>query len=108
MPKRIVDHPILGKLEDREMVTITVNGKEMKAREGEVIAAALIANDQSVFRYTAKRGTPRSIFCGIGRCTDCVMTVDGIPNIRTCVTTVKDGMTIETQKGIGQWGDQNG
>ena len=37
---------------------------------------------------------PGGVFCGIGRCTDCAMTVDGIPNVRTCVTPVKAGMVI--------------
>ena len=51
------------------------------------------------------RGYPRGIFCGIGRCTDCVMTVDGQPNVRTCVTPVRAGMKVETQQGLGKWGE---
>ncbi len=47
---------------------------------------------------------PRGLFCAIGRCTDCVMTVDGVPNVRTCVTLVEGGMSIETQRGLGKWG----
>ena len=53
-----------------------------------------------VFRTTAKRHEPRGIFCAIGRCTDCMMIVDGIPNTRTCVTPVKDGMRVEKQEGL--------
>jgi predicted molibdopterin-dependent oxidoreductase YjgC len=55
------------------------------------------------FRKTPKYGTPRGVFCAIGRCTDCIMTVDGTPNVRTCVTPVKDGMIVETQEGHGTW-----
>ena len=54
------------------------------------------------FRTTAKRNEQRGIFCAIGRCTDCMMVVDGIPNTRTCVTMVKDGMKVETQKGLAR------
>ena len=54
------------------------------------------------FRTTAKRNETRGIFCAIGRCTDCMMVVDGIPNTRTCVTMVKDGMKVETQKGLAR------
>ena len=52
-------------------------------------------------RYTTKQHTARSIFCGIGRCNDCKMIVNGVPNTRTCVTPVEEGMTVETQYGLG-------
>lgn len=100
---RIVEHPILGKLEEPKKVNIIVDGKVYTAFEGEMIAAALIANNIKTFRYTQKQHKPRGIFCGIGRCTDCAMTVDNIPNTRTCVTPVREGMKIETQHGTGKW-----
>lgn len=95
---RIVHHPILGDIEKRKKVVIHVDGVEVKAYEGEPIAAALIAAGVKVFRRTRKRNEPRRVFCAVGRCTDCVMTVDGQPNVRTCVTPVRDGMEIWTQK----------
>ncbi|MHB8947330.1 MAG: (2Fe-2S)-binding protein, partial [Bacillota bacterium] len=49
------------------------------------------------------RTGPRGLFCAIGRCTDCVMTVDGVPNVRTCVTPVREGLRVETQRGLGEW-----
>ncbi|HZK61212.1 MAG TPA: (2Fe-2S)-binding protein [Anaerovoracaceae bacterium] len=100
---RIVKHPILGDLEDQKQVTIIVDGKAYPSYEGEMIAAALTNNNIKTFRYTKHLHKPRGIYCGIGRCTDCVMIVDGIPNVRTCVTPVKDKMNIETQYGVGQW-----
>lgn len=103
---RIQHHPILGELPPGKEVTITVDGQSIPAFEGEMIAAALIAHGKGVFRRTSKRHEPRQIFCGIGRCTDCVMIVDGIPNIRTCITPVRPGMIIHTQEGTGKWGGQ--
>ena len=103
LPNEIVDHPVLGKLQEKPLVPITVDGRSYLARDGEPIAAQLIANGVKVFRYTPKRGEPRSIFCAIGRCTDCIMTVDGAPNVRTCVTPLRAGMVIETQRGLGEW-----
>lgn len=100
---RINEHPILGPMEEQQKVRIIVDGKPYEAFKGEMIAAALLANDIKIFRYTKHQHKPRGIYCGIGRCTDCIMTVDGIPNVRTCVTPVKDGMVIETQHGVGQW-----
>ncbi len=101
--QRIIEHPVLGPLPDVPMVKIIVDGEPMEAREGEMIAAALIANGKKYFRKTIKTHEPRGIYCGIGRCTDCVMTVNGIPNVRTCITPVEGGMVIETQMGYGVW-----
>ena len=98
---RVKDHPILGKAEKKKIVTLLVDGEAINALEGEPIAAALLAADRRVFRYTAKRNEPRGVFCALGRCTDCVMVVDGRPNVRTCVTPARDGMVIETQVGRG-------
>lgn len=106
MSVRVNDHVILGSQEDGKLVKITVDGKEMEAREGEMILAALIANGKIINRYTAKRNEPRGLFCGIGQCTDCAMVVNGKPNVRTCVTAVKEGMVIETQQGLGREASQ--
>jgi len=99
---RIREHPILGRLEGKKEVKIIVDGKAIKAFEGEPIAAALLAAGIKTFRLTNKKREPRGYFCGRGLCTDCVMIVDGIPNVRTCITPVKDGMRIETQRGLGE------
>lgn len=100
--RRIWNHPILGKEKVSDTVNIIVNGKTLQAKKGEMIAAALMANGIRVHRYTAKRRETRGIYCGIGQCTDCVMIVNGIPNIRTCIVPVEEGMIIETQHGIGK------
>lgn len=106
---RIVAHAVLGDLEPAGEVTMRLDGEEIRGREGETVLAALVAAGVSVVRYT-KNGSPRRMFCGIGRCTDCVMTVDGVPGVRTCVTRVRDGMKLERQEGAGTWagGSSNG
>jgi len=100
MGSRIKNHPILGIESTGDLVQIEVDGKKLKAKKGEMIIAALTANNIYINRYTIKRNAPRGIFCGIGQCTDCVMVVNGKPNIRTCITPVKEGMIIKTQHGI--------
>ncbi len=99
---RVTQHPILGPQEMTQTVTITVDGKPYTAIAGEVIAATLMANGIMVHRHTTKEHKPRGIYCGIGQCTDCVMTVNGKPNVRTCITPVEDGMEIITQDGFGK------
>ena len=100
MGNRIKNHPILGIEPKNGLVQIEVDGKKLKAKKGEMIIAALMANGIFTNRYTIKRNEPRGIFCGIGQCTDCVMVVNGKPNVRTCITPVKEGMIIKTQHGI--------
>ncbi|MDK2866840.1 MAG: hypothetical protein PWP51_1454 [Clostridiales bacterium] len=97
---RIKEHPILGATEKGATVTFEFDGKPIQGFEGEPIAIALRAAGVMVHRHTMKEDRPRGIFCAIGRCTDCVMIVDGKPNIRTCVTPLKAGMKVETQYGV--------
>ena len=94
MTDRINHHPILGDREVQESLTIFFNGKPVRAYEGDSVAAALIAAGVRVFRKSGKRHEPRGIFCAIGHCTDCAMQVDGVENVRTCITPVRDGMQI--------------
>ncbi len=98
--KRITNHPILGKPEKGPKVSFTFDGRTLEGYEGEPIAMALKASGVMIHRYTAKHHEPRGIFCAIGRCTECVMVVDGVPNIRTCVTPLKAGMEVRTQDGV--------
>ena len=100
MSSRIKEHPILGEPQKGKLVTFTYDGKELQGYEGEPIAAALKAAGVMVHRYTKKEHKPRGIFCAIGRCTDCVMIVNGVPNVRTCVTPLEEGMQIQTQYGV--------
>lgn len=97
---RIVEHPILGAPSKGSRVVFTYDGVEMEGHEGEPIAMALKAAGVEVHRFTAKRHEPRGIFCAIGRCTDCVMVVDGKPNVRTCMTPLVAGMDVRTQDGV--------
>ncbi|MPM66548.1 Hydrogen cyanide synthase subunit HcnA [bioreactor metagenome] len=97
---RVTQHPIL-ELTDSEPLTFFYNGSPLPARQGDTIASALTANGIRVFRHTARRHETRGLFCAIGQCTDCVMVVNGRPNVRACVTPVEPGMRVETQSGLG-------
>lgn len=97
---RIKEHPILGVTEHGRLVSFTLDGRELKGYEGEPIAAALKANGIMIHRYTRKEHRPRGVFCAIGRCTDCVMVVNGVLNVRTCITPLQEGMKVQTQDGV--------
>ncbi len=104
---RIINHPILGELKNTDRVIIYFDDREVEAIKGEPIAAALMAAGVRTFRKTVKIGEPRGIYCGIGQCNDCIMEVNGMPNVRTCVTLVEEGMIIRTQQGLGKSGGLN-
>ncbi|MEM0265904.1 MAG: FAD-dependent oxidoreductase [Archaeoglobaceae archaeon] len=96
---RLVEHPILKFNRGRE-VTIYFNGKPIKAYEGETVASALYAAGIRVFSRSFRWHRPRGFFCAIGKCSACMMEVDGVPNVRTCKVYVRDGMQIKTQTGF--------
>jgi sarcosine oxidase subunit alpha len=99
---RIYEHPIL-KFDRGKEVTIYLDGKPVKAYENETVAAALYASGLREFSKSIKYRRPRGFFCAIGRCSACMMEVDGVPNVRTCVTMVKDGMRVKRQKTLADF-----
>ena len=88
-------------------IGFSFDGKPMAALEGETIAAALSAADIVAFRHTAS-GAPRGLYCGMGACFDCVVTVDGRIGQRACMTKVVDGMVVsgETVLPLAPLGDE--
>lgn len=80
---------------------IWVDGHEVAACEGETVAAVLVAMRHQTFRFAPKTGAPRGYYCGMGICHDCLVTVDGLPSLRACMTSVVDGLRIDTQHGFG-------
>ncbi len=100
---RIAVHPILGQDTRRATVRLVFDGQPLQALAGETVATLLQAHGIVVSRSMPDSGSPRGLFCGVGRCPDCMMTVDGDLNVRTCITPVRDGMVVETQPGLGTW-----
>ncbi|MEA2067311.1 MAG: (2Fe-2S)-binding protein [Thermotogota bacterium] len=99
--RRLTDHPILSFRRGKK-ITFYFEGQELKAYEGETIAVALHANGIKNLRKTPKRKRNQGFFCAIGKCSSCLMEVNGIPNVRTCITRVKEGMSVRRQQGRGE------
>lgn len=85
-------------------ITVKVDGRAVSAFAGETVAAVLLAEGIRVLRYTTKRGEPRGLYCGMGICYECLVSVDGVPNVRACVTTVEPGMVIQSGRSERQHG----
>jgi aerobic-type carbon monoxide dehydrogenase small subunit (CoxS/CutS family) len=71
---------------------------------GEPIIAALHAAGVRVLRHSLRHKRPRGLFCAIGNCSQCLMTVDGVPNVRVCTEPLRAGMIVTTQEGKGVLG----
>ncbi|HEX6665044.1 MAG TPA: NADH-quinone oxidoreductase subunit NuoG [Solirubrobacterales bacterium] len=75
-------------------MTITVDGREIAATEGEMLHDAARKGDVEipVFCYEPKLGDP------VGACRMCLVEIEGIPKLQTsCSTPVRDGMVVHTR-----------
>jgi sarcosine oxidase subunit alpha len=98
---RITEHPLL-EFKRGKKIYFTFDGKKIPAYEGESIAAALHAAGIRVLKRSVLHSRPRGFFCAIGKCASCMMTINGVPNVKTCVTLVKDGLVVRSQVGKGR------
>jgi len=81
--------------------TFLFDGREVSFADGQTIAAALVATGVYSWRTTRRSGKPRGLFCGIGICFDCLITVEGVPNQRACVVMAQPEQAVSTQFGTG-------
>ena len=77
-------------------VSITVDGRSIRAQEGVTVAAALVGAGITTFR-TSVTGAPRGALCGMGTCYECRVTVDGVAHQRACMRVVSPGMEVQTR-----------
>ncbi|ADB35551.1 FAD-dependent pyridine nucleotide-disulphide oxidoreductase [Kribbella flavida DSM 17836] len=82
-----------------EPVEISVDGVPVAAVPGQTVAAALMATGRDSWRTTRGAERPRGVFCGIGACFDCLVVVNGTPDVRACQRTIQPGDAITTQAG---------
>ena len=75
-------------------VTFFIDGEPVPARRGQTLAAALLASGRRVLRRTRRVGKPRGLFCAMGICYDCVVTVNGETGVRACMKRVEEGMQV--------------
>jgi sarcosine oxidase subunit alpha len=78
-------------------VSFTFDGRRVSAYAGQSIAAALYASGVRVFTRSFKYHRPRGLFCMTGDCPNCLMQVDGRPNVRTCIEPVRDNQEVRHQ-----------
>ena len=79
-------------------ITFSFDGASVDAFEGETIGAALLAQGTRALRVTRIAGAPRGMFCGIGACHDCLVTLDDAGPVRACLTPVTEGAQVTTHR----------
>lgn len=97
MAEHLSRHPIYGELEAPN-INIIFEGKSLKARKGQTVAAALLANQVKKLGVSRKLNQSRGVYCNDGRCYSCYMTINGKEHIQACNTIVEEGMEIITRK----------
>lgn len=80
-------------------------GQTIEAAPGESVAAALLAAGILAVRDTPVSGAPRSPYCMMGVCFECLVEIDGTPNRQSCLTPVRDGMVVRRQPGVRSIGE---
>ncbi len=84
--------------EPGKAILIEVDGQTITAYEGETVAASLLTAGITTFRISRKTQQPRGLYCGMGICYECLMTINGVHAQRACITLVSAGMKVETCK----------
>jgi sarcosine oxidase subunit alpha len=77
----------------------TFEGRKVPAREGQSIAAALLAAGVHVLSRSIKYRRPRGYTCGWEACGNCGLTVDGLPSVPACATLVRGGEIVHRDRG---------
>ena len=93
---RVDRHPVID-FNKKKQIPFYYNGKKYYGIQGDSIASALHANGVKVLSKSLRYNLPRGFFCGIGKCSSCLMRVNGVPNVRTCIAPLYEGVKVEIQ-----------
>ena len=96
------DQRIDGGIRRGNEIEIFINNHRVRAYEGETVGAVLAAIGIRQVRHTQQLKDPRGLYCCMGSCYGCLVTVDGRTNERACITPVQAGQQITLQEGYGK------
>ena len=83
----------------RPALALLLDGAPAEGREGDSVAAALLALGQDACRESAVSGQPRGGYCMMGVCFECLVEIDGVPARQSCLIPVREGMVVARQRG---------
>lgn len=76
-------------------ISVKLNERTVSTAAGQSVGSVLMGQGINSWRTTRNEGKPRGLFCGIGACYDCLITIDGQANQRACMVEARDSMSIE-------------
>jgi sarcosine oxidase subunit alpha len=79
--------------------TLRLGRRRIRVEDGDSVASALYRAGIRTFSRSLKYHRRRGLYCGTGECPNCLVTVDGIPGVRSCVTPAADGMRVRRERG---------
>jgi len=97
-----LDHLPTLRVSPEKKVSINYLGKKYHGAAGDTIATALYAGGVRIFARSLKYHRPRGLYSLDGECSNTLMEVNGIPNVRTENTIAENGMTVKAQNVVGK------
>ena len=85
------------RIDTEEKIALRYNNKTFNGVVGDTVATALFANGVRIFGRSLKYHRPRGLYSLDGECSNTMMQVDGIPNVRTENTPARSGMSVAAQ-----------
>ncbi len=76
------------------LLRLQVDGRDVAVPEGASVAAVALLAGVVATRVSPVDGSPRAPFCMMGVCFECLMTVDGEPEVQTCLVAAREGMVV--------------
>ena len=76
------------------MPSLRLDGRRIDVDDGDTVASAAFRAGVRTFSRSLKSHRRRGLYCGTGDCANCLVTVDGMPGERACVTPARDGMRV--------------
>ena len=82
---------------DQPEILFHWNGRSVTAKPGDTVASALYRSGVRTFTYSYQYGRPRGLLCLTGSCPNCMVNIDGVPNVRSCITPARNGLSVLAQ-----------
>lgn len=98
--ERLTGLPTL-RIKPEKKISLTYRGKKLSGLAGDSIATALYANKVRIFSRSLKYHRPRGLYSMDGECSNCLMQVDGVPNVQAETTLLRQGMKVKPQNVVG-------
>ena len=82
------------------MAELEFEGNRIPVAAGDTVASALYRSGVRTFSRSIKHHRRRGLYCVTGDCPNCLVTVDGQPGCRACITDAADGQRVRRDSGF--------